>query len=188
MKIGFLFPGQGAQTLGMGKDLYEEYDEVKNIYDRASQIAGIDIAKLTFESSGEELSQTKNTQIAILIMSLAIIEILNQNEIKAQMCAGLSLGEYSALAYANSINFEDVVKIVKIRGELMQNYTPDGEWAMAAILGLEDEKVEEICKSVKSGFVVPANYNCPGQIAISGDKIGISEAIEKMKEAGAKKA
>ncbi len=187
MKIGFLFPGQGSQTLGMGKDLYEKYDEVKNIYDEASQVSGIDIAKLTFESSEEELSQTKNTQIAILVMSLAIIEILNKNGIKAEMCAGLSLGEYSALAYANSISFEDVIKIVKKRGELMQNYTPDGEWKMAAVLGLDDEKVEEICKNVTSGFVVPANYNCPGQISISGEKQGVNEAIEKMKEAGARK-
>ena len=188
MKIGFLFPGQGAQTVGMGKDLYEKYDEVKKVYDEASKILGIDVAKLTFESGEEELSQTKNTQIAILVMSLGILEVLKKYGIKADMSAGLSLGEYSALMYADSISFEDGIKIVKKRGELMQEYTPEGNWSMAAILGLEDEKVEEICKNIKSGFVVPANYNCPGQIAISGDEVGVKEAIEKAKEAGARKA
>jgi len=188
MKIGFLFPGQGAQSVGMGKDLYEKYEEIKMVYEKASEILGIDVAKLTFETSEEELSQTKNTQIAILIMSLGILEILKKNGIKAEMATGLSLGEYSALMYANSINFEDGVKVVKARGEFMQNYTPEGEWSMAAILGLEDEKVEEICKRVTKGFVVPANYNCPGQIAISGEKDGILEAIELAKEAGAKRA
>lgn len=188
MRIGFLFPGQGAQTVGMGKDLYEKYDEVKEIYKKASEILGVDVAKLTFESSEEELSQTKNTQISILIMSLGILEVLKKNGIKAEMSAGLSLGEYSALMYAEAINFEDGIKIVKKRGELMQECTPNGNWSMAAILGLEDKKVEEICDSVKSGFVVPANYNCPGQIAISGDVEGVKEAIEKAKETGAKKA
>ena len=188
MRIGFLFPGQGAQTVGMGKDLYEKYEEVKEIYKKASEILGVDVAKLTFESSEEELSQTKNTQISILIMSLGILEVLKKNGIKAEMSAGLSLGEYSALMYAEAINFEDGIKIVKKRGELMQECTPNGNWSMAAILGLEDKKVEEICDSVKSGFVVPANYNCPGQIAISGDVEGVKEAIEKAKETGAKKA
>jgi [acyl-carrier-protein] S-malonyltransferase len=188
MKIGFLFPGQGAQSVGMGKDLYEKYEEVRNVYLEAEKILGIDVARLTFESSEEELSQTKNTQIAILVMSLGILEILKKNGIKAESAAGLSLGEYSALICAESINFEDGLKIVKKRGELMQNYSPEGNWAMAAILGLEDEKVEEACKNVTKGFVVPANYNCPGQIAISGDKQGVEEAMELAKELGARKA
>lgn len=187
MKIGFLFPGQGAQSVGMGKDLYEKYEEVKNVYEEASRILGVDIAKLTFESTEEELSQTKNTQIAILVMSLGILEILKKNGIKPEMAAGLSLGEYGALMCGNSINFEDGVKIVKTRGELMQEYSPAGDWAMAAILGLEDEKVEKICREVDRGFVVPANFNCPGQIAISGDKEGIELAMQKAKEAGARK-
>lgn len=188
MKIGFLFPGQGAQSVGMGKDLYENYEEIRKVYDEASKILGIDIAKLTFESSEEELSETKNTQIAILVMSLGILKVLEKNGIVPEISAGLSLGEYSALISSGAISFADGVKIVKTRGELMQEYIPNGDWAMAAILGLEDEKVEEVCKAVTKGFVVPANYNCPGQIAISGEKEAVLDAMEKCKEAGARKA
>lgn len=187
MKIAFLFPGQGAQSVGMGKDLYEKYEEVRKIYENASKIAGVDIAKLTFEAGEAELFQTKNTQIAILTMSMAILEVLKKNGINPEFAAGLSLGEYSALYSAGAIDLENVVKIVKKRGELMQTLVPEGEWAMAAVLGLEDKKVEEVCENVDQGFVVPANYNCPGQVAISGDKSGVNLAMEKMKEAGAKR-
>lgn len=187
MKIAFVFPGQGAQSVGMGKDLYEKYEEVKKIYDKASEIIGRDIAKLTFEGPEEELFQTQNTQIAILTMSIAILEVLKKNGINAEYTAGLSLGEYSALYCGGAIDFENVIKIVKTRGELMQNLVPNGEWSMAAVLGLEDKTVEDVCKTVTEGFVVPANYNCPGQVAISGDKEGVSSAMEKLKEAGAKR-
>ena len=187
MKIGFLFPGQGSQSVGMGKDLYNKYNEVKQVYEDCYKITGIDVAKLTFDSSEEVLFQTKNTQIAILIMSLGILKVLEKNNIKPEYAAGLSLGEYTALICGNAISFEDGVKIVQKRGELMQKYVPEGNWLMAAILGLEDSKVEEICKNVKSGFVVPANYNCTGQVAISGDEKGINEAEKLAKEAGAKK-
>ena len=187
MKIAFLFPGQGAQSVGMGKDLYEKYEEIRKVYENASKIAGIDIAKLTFEADEAELFQTKNTQIAILTMSIAILEVLRKNGINPEFVAGLSLGEYSALYSAGAIDFENVVKIVKKRGEFMQSLVPEGEWAMAAVIGLEDKVVEEICQTVTQGFVVPANYNCPGQVAISGDKIGIACAMEKMKDAGAKR-
>lgn len=187
MKIAFMFPGQGAQTVGMGKDLYDKYDEIKELYEDVKKITGVDIAKLTFESSEEELSQTKNTQIAILVMSLGILKVLKENEIKADYAAGLSLGEYTALMYGNAFSFEDGIKIVKKRGELMQEYVPEGKWLMAAILGLDDKKVEEVCESVKSGFVTPANYNCVGQIVVSGDEKGIAELEEKAKEAGARK-
>lgn len=187
MSIAFLFPGQGAQAPGMGKDLYDKYDEIKKLYEDVKNITGIDVAKLTFESSEEELSQTKNTQIAILVMSLGILKILEKNGIKANTAAGLSLGEYTALIYGKAFNFENGIKAVKKRGELMQEYVPEGKWLMAAILGLDDDKVEEVCKSVTSGFVTPANYNCVGQIVVSGDEKGIAELEEKAKEAGARK-
>ena len=187
MSIAFLFPGQGAQAPGMGKDLYDKYDEIKKLYEDVKNITGIDVAKLTFESSEEELSQTKNTQIAILVMSLGILKILEKNGIKANTAAGLSLGEYTALIYGKAFNFEDGIKAVKKRGELMQEYVPEGKWLMAAILGLDDDKVEEVCKSVTSGFVTPANYNCVGQIVVSGDEKGITELEQKAKEAGARK-
>ena len=188
MKLGFVFPGQGAQTVGMGKDLYESFEEVRKIYDKAKEVTGIDVAKLTFESTEEELSQTKNTQIAILTMSLGILEVLKKNGIDASYSAGLSLGEYAALIYSNIISLEDGLRIIQKRGEYMQSLVPEGSWAMAAVIGLPDEEVERICKEeIKSGFIVPANYNCPGQVAVSGDKVAITELLEKGKELGARK-
>lgn len=188
MKLGFLFPGQGSQYVGMGKDYYEKYECVRQVYDKASEILGFDVANLCFDSTDEELNQTKNTQIAILVMSLSIVELLKQNNISANISAGLSLGEYSALIYSNIINFEDGIKIVRKRGTYMQEYLPEGDWSMAAILGLEDSVVEDVCKKVTNGFVVPANYNCQGQVAISGEKEAVLQAIELLKEAGAKRA
>jgi len=187
MKIGFVFSGQGTQTVGMGKDLYEKYEEIKTVYKSASNILDIDIANLTFNTTEEELIQTKNTQIAILVMCLGILEILKKNKIEAEFVAGLSLGEYTALAYSEAIGFEDVIKIVRKRGELMQDLAPKGKWNMVAILGLEDKLVEEICKRIGTGFAVPANYNYPGQVVISGDKLGIKQAIEIAKTSGAKR-
>lgn len=188
MKIGFLFPGQGAQFIGMGKDYYDKYETVRAVYSNASKILGFDIAKMTFEGSEDELAQTKNTQIAILVMSLAIAELLKENGIEANISAGLSLGEYSALVYSNIISFEDGIKIVQKRGTYMQDSLPEGNWSMAAIIGLDDTTIEETCKKVTKGFVVPANYNCQGQVAISGEKEAVSEAMELLKEAGAKRA
>ena len=187
MKIGFLFPGQGAQTVGMGKDLYDNFEEYRNVYNKVKEITGIDVADITFNKE-EELNQTKNTQICILTMSLAILELLKKENIESEISSGLSLGEYSALINSGAISFEDGVKIIKKRGELMQEFCPEGDWSMVAILGLDEEKINEICKNIKSGFIAPANYNCPGQIVISGEKKAIEEAIEKAKEAGAKKA
>ena len=188
MKTAFLFPGQGSQYVGMGKDLYERYEEVRKVYDNVKKILNIDIKKLSFEGPEEELNQTKNTQIAILTMSLAILEVLKANGINADVLAGLSLGEYSALIYSNVFSFEDGIKIVRKRGELMQENVPEGNWKMAAVIGLEDEKVEEICKKVKSGFVVPANYNCPGQVAISGEAEAVLEAMQIAKDTRSKKS
>lgn len=187
MKLGFVFPGQGSQFVGMGKDYYEKYECVREVYNKANQILGFDIAKLSFEGPEEDLNQTKNTQMAILVMSLAIVELLKQNNIQANISAGLSLGEYSALIYSNIINFEDGIKIVQKRGTYMQEYLPEGNWSMAAILGLDDKIIEDICKQVTKGFVVPANYNCQGQVAISGEKEAVLQAMELLKEAGAKR-
>ena len=188
MKIGFLFPGQGAQNVGMGKDLYEKYPEYRKIYEEVNKITGQKIDELTFNSTEEELNQTKNTQIAILTMSLAILEILKKENITAEASMGLSLGEYTALMYSGALLFADGIKIVQKRGELMQNLCPAGDWSMAAILGLDEEKVNKICANITTGFVSPANYNCTGQIVISGEKSAVLEAIEMAKQEGAKKA
>ena len=188
MKIGFLFPGQGSQSIGMGQDLYEKYEEVRKIYDKVKEWTGVDIAKITFEGSEEELNQTKNTQLAILTMSLGILELLKQKGIKVEALAGLSLGEYSALIYSGAIDMEEGVKLVQKRGQYMQEMVPEGEWSMAAIMGMKEEQVQEVCQKVTKGFVVPANFNTTGQIVISGEKIAVEEAEAIAKEMGAKKA
>lgn len=187
MKIGFLFPGQGAQSIGMGKDLYDEYEEYRNVYKKVEKITGVNVENITFNSSEEVLSQTKNTQICILTMSLAILELLKKENIEVIASSGLSLGEYSALINSGSISFEDGVKIVKTRGELMQNLCPKGNWSMLAVLGLDEETVTNVCNEITNGFVAPANFNCPGQIVISGEKQGVDEASQKLKKAGAKR-
>lgn len=188
MKVGFLFPGQGAQTVGMGKELYDQYAEYREVYKKVNDITGLKVDNLTFNSTPEELNQTKNTQICILTMSLAMLELLRKQEIEATAAIGLSLGEYSALICSGAISFEDGVNIVKKRGELMQELCPKGEWSMSAIIGLDEEKVNDICSSVKQGFIAPANYNCIGQIVVSGEKKAVNEAMEKAKQAGAKRA
>ena len=187
MKIGFLFPGQGAQSIGMGKDLFENYEIYRNVYKKVQEITGINVENITFNETEETLAQTKNTQICILRMSLAILEVLKKEEIKAEISMGLSLGEYSALMYSGAISFEDGVKIVQKRGKIMQEKCPQGNWSMAAIMGLEAEKISKICNSITTSFVSPVNYNCPGQIVISGKKDAIDKAMEIAKQEGAKK-
>ena len=186
MKIGFLFPGQGAQEVGMGKDLYENYEEAREIYDRVSEITGMDIKRISFEGPEDILNQTQNTQLAVLTESLAIVAVLRKHNIQPEISAGLSLGEYTALIEDGIFNFEDGVKLVQKRGKIMQNLIPKGNWKMAAVLGLEAKKVEEACKKI-NGFVVPSNYNTIGQTVISGKEEYVVQAGEIAKEAGARK-
>lgn len=187
MKIAYIFPGQGTQVVGMGKDIYEKYEEARNVYNIIDNTLDENIEKLTYEEKQEELNKTENTQITIYTMSMAILKILNNNGIKPEVTAGLSLGEYSALTAAGVISLEDGAKIVRTRGKLMQNLAPEGNWSMAAIIGLEDEKVEEACMKVTNGFVKAVNYNCPGQVVVSGEKEAVVEAMENAKELGAKR-
>ena len=189
MKRAFLFPGQGAQIVGMGKDIYEKYEEARKVFDEASNISGIDVKKLCFEGPEDELNKTENTQIAIMVTSLAILEVLKSKKIDAKIACGLSLGEYTALVYAGIISFEDGIKLIKKRGYYMGNLIPDSEYEMAAVIGLDVLKIEEICNELKNQgkFVVPANYNCSSQTVVSGEKEAVEEAIEKLKSAGAKR-
>ena len=187
MKIGFLFPGQGSQSVGMGKDIYEKYEVARKVYDEVEKITGIDVADITFNQPAEILNQTKYTQICILTMSLAILNVLKDKNIKAEDSAGLSLGEYASLIYSGALSFEDGISIVKKRGEYMQNLLPEGDWKMAAVLGLDEKSVISACKNVKNGFAVPVNFNTIGQIVVSGDAEGINELQEIATEYGAKK-
>lgn len=189
MKRAFLFPGQGAQVVGMGKDIYEKYPEAKFIYDKACEITGMDIVSLCFEGPEEKLNKTEYTQLCILVTSLAILEVLKQRGINSDLSVGLSLGEYTALIHAGFLTLEDGIKLVQKRGYFMGNLLPKEKYEMAAVIGLESSKIEEICQGIREQgkFIVPANYNCSVQTAISGEAEAVTEAISKLKEAGAKK-
>lgn len=170
----------------MGKDIYEKYEEARNIYEKAEEILKKDIAKLCFEGPEEILNKTENTQIAILVTSLAILEVLKKHNIEASICTGLSLGEYTALIYSGYISLEDGIKLIQKRGYYMQNNIPNEEFKMAAVIGLDSKKIEEVCNNI-DGFVVPANYNYSNQTVISGNKSAVEQAIDKLKDAGARK-
>lgn len=180
----YVFPGQGSQFTGMGKDLYDSNPKVKELFERANTILGFRITDIMFEGSSEDLKQTKVTQPAVFLHSVA--EALTIEDFKPDMVAGHSLGEFSALVAAGAIDFEDGLKLVYARAMAMQRACEHTPSTMAAVLGLEDEKVEQVCKNFEG--VVPANYNCPGQLVISGPADTIKDACKAMKEAGAKRA
>lgn len=189
MKTAFLFPGQGAQFIGMGKDICEKYEEANKVYEEASKILGINVKKMCFEGTEEELNKTQNTQIGIAVTSLAILEVLKSKGVKADISVGLSLGEYVALIYSGYISFEDGMKLLEKRGYYMANFLPEGNFEMAAVIGLDSSIIENVCEKIRTNgkFVVPANYNYSDQTVISGESEGIEEAIMQLNNLNAKR-
>lgn len=184
MSIAFIFPGQGSQFVGMGKDFYEKYESSREVYRQASKVLGLDMEELCFEEN-DRLNMTEYTQAALVTTSVAMLRVLEEHGIKAEVCAGHSLGEYAALVASHAMSFENAVKTVRQRGILMQQAVPYGEGAMCAVIGMDGETIGEICGQMEDVFV--ANYNCPGQIVITGKTEAVGKAAEKLKEAGAKR-
>ncbi|EFI16414.1 MAG: ACP S-malonyltransferase [Bacteroidota bacterium] len=182
----YVFPGQGAQFVGMGQDLYNSSNEAKNYFDKANDILGFGITDIMFAGSDEDLKQTKVTQPAVFLHSV-ISALVMGTDFRPDMVAGHSLGEFSALVASGALSFEDGLRLVSARAFAMQKACEINPSTMAAVLGLDDNKVEEICSQI-DGVVVAANYNCPGQLVISGKKDDVAKACELMKEAGAKRA
>lgn len=188
-KLAFVFPGQGAQKVGMGKDFFDNYDVAKKMFKEADEALGYSIMKMCFEGPEEDLKLTANTQPTILTISCIANEILKENGVQPEITGGHSLGEYSALVAAGVLKFQDAVALVHKRGAYMQEAVPVGEGGMAAIIGVDREKIVEICQSVSAESPVQAvNFNCPGQIVIAGATRGVELAVEELKAAGAKKA
>ncbi|MFB3884364.1 MAG: ACP S-malonyltransferase [Thermodesulfobacteriota bacterium] len=187
-QIAFIFPGQGSQYAGMGKEFHDQFRVAREIFEEADDTLRFSLSKLCFQGPEEELKLTENTQPAILTVSIAALRVLQSEKgIHPQFAAGHSLGEYSALVASGALRFAEAVQTVRLRGKFMQEAVPVGEGAMAAILGMERDQVEKICEEVSSGEVVtPANFNCPGQIAIAGHAKAVERAIEKVKQEGKK--
>lgn len=188
-KTAFIFSGQGAQQVGMGKEIAEHFPCAMEIFDKASEALGFDVKEMIWNGDQQTLMITENTQPAIVTMSSAVLSVLEEKGIKADYVAGLSLGEYTAHVASGSLKFEDAVRLVKKRGKYMQEAVPLGQGAMAAIIGLADAEVESCCENAAdAGYVAPTNYNCPGQLVIAGEVAAVERACALCKEKGAKRA
>lgn len=188
-KTAFIFPGQGSQYIGMGQDFYEKILESKKVFDEADEVLDMDLSGLIFNGKEEDLKKTENTQPAILTTSIAILKAMEKEGIDCDYTAGLSLGEYSSMVMSKAIDFSDALKVVRERGKFMQEAVPEGVGGMAALLGLDRDKLSQVVEAAKEyGVVEVANYNSPEQIVISGEKTGIDIACAKALELGAKKA
>ena len=189
-KLAFVFPGQGAQAVGMGKDLFDQYDVAKRLFAEADEALGYSIKDMCFEGPADDLKLTANTQPAILTVSVIVNEILKEHGVQPDVAGGHSLGEYSALVAAGVLSFQDAVALVHKRGQYMQEAVPVGQGGMAAIIGLDDEAIAAACEKAtkEAGEVQPVNFNCPGQTVIAGTTHGVEKAGEERKAAGAKKA
>ena len=181
----YVFPGQGAQFVGMGKDLYDRFPKAKDMFKKANDILGFSITDIMFEGTAEDLKQTKVTQPAIFLHSVILAKMLN--DFKPDMVAGHSLGEFSALVANNTLQFEDGLRLVAARANAMQTACEENPGTMAAVIGMENEKIEAICNSIKEEVVIAANYNCNGQVVVSGSLKGVEIACQLLKEAGAKR-